>query len=59
MAKNTPEGRKGAVNGRTQFLDVNSAHWVKRDAGTGENLGTKADHKPYKGVAKEPDGRRR
>ena len=58
MAKNTGEGsRKGSVNDRTQF-ETSSGHAAKRDRETGEIIDVKADDKPFKGVAQEPDGRR-
>ncbi len=58
MAVNTGNGfRRGAINDRTQF-QAPSGNWVKRDAGTGRILDQKADGSPFKGVAKERDGRR-
>jgi len=33
--------------------------WVKRDADTGQFMDQKSDGTPFKGVAKEPDGRRK
>ena len=59
MAKNTGEGsRKGSVNDRTQF-ETPSGQAAKRDTETGEIIDVKtSDDKPFKGVAKEPDGRR-
>ncbi len=57
MAKNTGAGhRKGAVTARTQFQRPDG-HWQKRDERTGELMEVKDDGKPFKGVAKEPDGR--
>lgn len=57
MAKNTGKGhRKGAVTARTQFQRPDG-NWQKRDERTGKLMGVKDDGKPYKGVAKEPDGR--
>jgi hypothetical protein len=57
MAKNTGAGhRKGAVTARTQFQRPDG-HWQKRDERTGELMAVKDDGKPFKGVAKEPDGR--
>lgn len=57
MAKNTGHGyRDGAVTGRTQFQRPDG-HWQKRDERSGHFMPVKDDGKPYKGVAKEPDGR--
>jgi len=60
MAKNPPVGdnaRKGSVNDRTQF--EHNGTWFKRDTNTGRIMDGKQDGKPFKGVAKEPDGRRK
>ena len=57
MAKNTGTGhRKGAVTGRTQFQRPDG-NWQKRDERTGQLMEVKDDGKPFKGIAKEPDGR--
>ena len=57
MGKNTGEGyRKGAVKGRTQFQRTDG-HFQKRNERTGEFMEVKDDGTPFKGVAKEPDGR--
>lgn len=57
MAKNAGKGhRNGAVTGRTQFQMPNG-DWMKRDERTGEFLERKSTAGPFKGVAKEPDGR--
>lgn len=57
MAKNTGNGhRSGSVNGRTQVETPTG--WAKRDVETGRFIDNKRDE-PFKGVAKEPDGRRR
>lgn len=57
MAKNTGAGhRKGAVTGRAQF-QRRDGNWQKRDERTGQLMEVKDDGKPFKGVAKEPDGR--
>jgi hypothetical protein len=57
MAKNTGKGvRRGAVTGRTQFQHGNG-DWQKRDERTGEFMKRKSSPGPFKGVAKEPDGR--
>jgi hypothetical protein len=59
MAKNTGEGhRKGSVSDRSQTKAPSGNH-VKRDTDTGQFMDQKADDKPFKGVAKEPDGRRK
>ena len=65
MAKNTGTGtRKGAVTGRTQTKNPVTKTWVERDEEEGskkkgEFKNVKEDGKPFKGVAKEPDKRRR
>lgn len=57
MATNTGKGfRRGAVRGRTQF-QRDDGLWQKRDEETGEFMTVKDDGEPFKGVAKEPDGR--
>lgn len=58
MAKNPPKdnARKGSVNGRSQFQHPNG-NWVKRDRTTGQIMDPKSTPGPYKGIAKEPDGR--
>ncbi len=57
MARNTGSGyRRGAVSGRTQF-QRSDGHWQKRDEHTGHLMPVKQSGGPYKGVAKEPDGR--
>ena len=57
MAKNTGvRFRRGAVAARTQFQRPDG-HWQKRDERTGQLMEVKNDNKPFKGVAKEPDGR--
>ena len=64
MAKNTGSGaRTGAVTGRTQVQNPKTGDWTKRnessgDSHKGEFMDVKEDGKPFKGVAKEPDGRR-
>jgi hypothetical protein len=60
MAKNTGDGfRRGSVNDRTQVYNPTIDRWVKRDAETGRFMDQKEDGDPFKGVAKEEDGRRR
>jgi hypothetical protein len=57
MAKNTGDGfRRGSVTGRTQFQRPDG-YWQKRDERSGHLMGVKNDGAPYKGVAREPDGR--
>ena len=57
MATNTGEGyRKGAVSDRTQ-RQRDDGDWQKRDRRTGEFMKTRTDGAPFKGVAREPDGR--
>lgn len=64
MAKNIGTGsRTGAVTGRTQVENPKTGDFVKRDESKdslhkGEFMDVKEDGKPFKGVAKEPDGRR-
>ena len=59
MAKNTGSGhRNGSVTGRTQNTAPNG-NAIKRDADTGRIMDQKTTDGPYKGVAKEPDGRRK
>lgn len=59
MARNTGKGHRiGSVKDRTQFT-TSSGHSAKRDAKTGRILAVKtSDRTPFKGVAKEKDGRR-
>ncbi len=58
MAKNTGRGhRTGSVARRTQFHNPATSRWTKRGP-DGRFLGIKADGQPFKGVAREPDGRR-
>ena len=58
MAKNTGEGfRRGSVDSRTQTKSP-SGNYVKRDTDTGRFMDQKEGGKPFKGVAKEKDGRR-
>ena len=57
MAKNTGNGfRRGSVDDRSQFEHNNT--WFKRDADTGRIMDGKADGTPFKGVTREPDGRK-
>ena len=58
MAKNTGQGhRKGSVSKRTQ-VQTPSGNYVKRDATTGRFIDQKTSDGPFKGVAKEKDGRK-
>ncbi len=57
MARNTgSNSRIGSVKNRTQTQTPNGT-WMKRDTNTGRFIGGKTND-PYKGVAKESDGRR-
>jgi hypothetical protein len=59
VAKNTGNGsRVGSVKSRTQVLNTKTDSYVKRDTTTGQFTNQKADDKPFKAVAKEPDKRR-
>lgn len=59
MAKNTGGGsRVGSVKDRSQVKNPSTGDFVKRDDNTGTFMDVKQDGKPFKGVAKEPDGRR-
>jgi hypothetical protein len=65
MAENTGKGhRKGAVDDRTQVKNPKTDQHVKRnrDADSDKNgqfMDVKQDGKPFKGVAQEPDKRRK
>ena len=65
MAKDTGEdSRKGAVTARTQVKNTKTGDYTKRnEAPEGKDRGkfmdVKEDGKPFKGVAKEPDNRRK
>ena len=57
MAKNTGNDyRRGAVTGRTQFQRPDG-HYQKRNERNGQFMPVQQSEGPYKGVAKEPDGR--
>lgn len=57
MATNTGKGsRRGAVKARTQFQHDNG-DWQKRNERDGTFMERKDSPGPFKGVAKEPDGR--
>jgi hypothetical protein len=58
MAKNTGDDhRKGSVTDRSQTKTPSGNH-VKRDTTTGKFMDQKKGGEPFKGVAKEKDGRR-
>jgi hypothetical protein len=58
MAKNTGMNyRVGSVTGRSQFQHENG-DWQKRDDHSGQFMHRKSSEGPFKGVAREPDGRR-
>ena len=61
MATNTGEGfRKGSVDDRSQLnLDKKGSKYVKRDTSNGRFVDLKEDDKPFKGVAHEPDKRKK
>lgn len=64
MAKNTgDDSRKGSVSDRTQVKNPVTGTYVKRDEGKGPGKGefmdVKSDGSKFKGVAVEPDGRRK
>ena len=65
MAINTGKGyRKGSVKNRTQVKNPATGDDVKRNETPGSKkkgqfMNVKSDGKPFKGVAKEPDKRRR
>jgi len=47
------------VDDRSQVHNPQNDRWTKRDTETGRFVDQKADKDPFKGVAKEPDGRRK
>ncbi len=58
MAKNTGQGfRRGSVDSRTQ-TKASNGNYVKRDTSTGRFMDQKSGGQPFKGVAREKDGRR-
>lgn len=65
MATNTGKGsRKGSVDNRTQSKNPETGNSTKRNQDPnstheGEFMDVKEDGKPFKGVAKEPDKRRK
>lgn len=59
MAKNTGAGyRVGSVKDRTQSINPFTGTAQKRDTTTGRFTTVKKSEGPYKGIAREPDGRR-
>ena len=64
MARNTGEDHRiGSVDDRTQVHNPATGHWTKRNreagsAKAGQFMDVKSDGEPFKGVTKEPDGRR-
>lgn len=59
MATNTGKGhRVGSVTDRSQVKNTKTGEYTKRDDSSGRFMGQKEGGKPYKGVAKEPDGRK-
>jgi hypothetical protein len=57
MAKNTTDDFwRGSVAGRTPFPHKNG-DWQKRDERSGQFMERKQSDGPFKGGAKEPDGR--
>ncbi|MEP6809285.1 MAG: hypothetical protein ABI992_03510 [Chthoniobacterales bacterium] len=65
MAKDTGKGsRIGSITARTQSKNPRTGDYTKRNETPGgpqkgEFMDVKRDGKPLKGVAKEPDGRRK
>lgn len=59
MASNTGNDyRIGSVCDRTQIYNPKNDSWMKRDTNTGRFMDQK-NGDPFKGVAKEKDGRRK
>lgn len=64
MARNTgDEHRIGSVDDRSQVKNSATGKWIKRNRDedsdeAGQFMDVKSDGEPFKGVAKEPDGRR-
>lgn len=60
MAKNTgKDHRIGSVKNETQVENPATGDWTKRSHEDGKFVDVKKDGKPFKGVAKEPDKRRK
>lgn len=59
MATNTGKGsRIGSVKDRSQVKTPVTGDFTKRNDKTGRFMDQKEGGKPFKGVAKEPDGRK-
>lgn len=59
MATNTGENHRiGSIKDRSQFYNEVTDIYIKRDATTGRFMEGKQGN-PFKGVAKEPDGRKK
>lgn len=59
MATNTGKGhRQGSVDNRTQSRNPHNGNWTKRNTETGRFMDQK-EGKPFKGVAREVDDRRK
>ena len=64
MATNTNDGhRTGSVEDRTQVKNRATGKWTKRNREDGSDekgqfMDVKSDGEPFKGVAREKDGRR-
>ena len=59
MAKNTGNNHRiGSVSDRTQVQNPVNGNYTKRDTNTGQFIQQKQGGEPFKGVAKETDGRR-
>jgi len=60
MAKNTGQShRNGSVTERSQTQNPQTGNWVKRDTKTGQFIDQKTGGKPFKGVTKEVDNRKK
>ena len=65
MATNTGKGhRKGSVDNRTESKNPRTGNWTKRNEDPdskheGEFMNVKEDGKEHKGLANEPDERRK
>lgn len=60
MATNTGKGsRVGSVKDRSQVKSPVTNDYTKRNDSTGRFMAQKEGGQPFKGVAKEPDGRRK
>ncbi len=60
MAKNTGKGHRiGSVKDETQIQNPVTGDWTKRSREDGKFTEVKQDGEPFKGVAKEPDKRRK